>query len=489
MPAKVVISGTQGADGRKGPGFVVRVRLHGFRFYKQSLLLPSLLINEGDLCQGGGQATLPVEVNPNNVTPLVFSTRTLRAVFRRLPSPSQTPKFPRKTISFHQGWGSFRRLDRQLKQEFGTRARRVRPGDDFPLGPGLLGWRIPHRAVRKAGKLGGKLLNASASRNPTAKKRKKPRQSRRAREREAKEIAAEEARLLEILEGNPEQEEGVVVEVLDEATAPDGVEEDGAQDGPPPQEAPPGAVPAEGPLIRFHNVTAIVSRGSTLTKSYHALAELPYGDGRGDADDTASNQKRLPAWAAPDPGDEPEVNSAPEEPPPARVPPALQPVVVKRTVPRQVLLAEDDVAAARKVLRRMTFKAGVDLDLSGVVAGVAAAVARAGDLRSEAESIESVRSNLAHAGMLGSAVGVPEVVSCAELGPLARPGILVTTALRGVDVSDTYVMEHAAPRGGKERDRFVDGVFAAFGQMCLADGCFPSNPTPENLLYMYSGQV
>lgn len=342
-------------------------------------------------------------------------------------------------------------------------------------------------------------MNASAGRTPTAKheKKRKPRRSRRAREREAKEIAAEEARLLEILEGDPEQEDGVVVEVLDAASAPDGKEEGGVhQDGPAQQEEAPGSVPADGPLIRFHNITTIASRGSTLTKSYHALAELPYGDGRGDDDDAAAaaaattlGRKRLAVWAAPDPVDDLEVDAAAEASLQARTPPALQPVVVKRTVPRQLLLAEDDVAAARKVLRRMTFKAEVDLDTSGVVSEVAAAVARAGDLRSEAESIESVRSNLAQAGMLGSSVGVPEVVSCAELGALARPGILVTTALRGVDVSDTYVMEHAAPQGGKERGRFVDSVFTAFGQMCLADGCFPSNPTPENLLYMYSGQV
>lgn len=349
------------------------------------------------------------------------------------------------------------------------------------------------------------MLSASSSGTPTEKKNKrkrKPRQSRRARELEAKEIAAEEARLLEILDGDHEQEDGVVVEVLDETSAPDGREEEGVhqQDGPSQQqqqgeEEAPGVVPADGPLVRFHNVTAVASRGSTLTKSYHALAELPYGDGRSDADDAAAataafNRKRLAAWAAPDPVDDLKVDAAAAEATlQTRAPPALLPVVVKRNVARQLLLAEDDIAAARKVLRRMTFKAEVDLDLSGVVAEVAAAVARAGDLRSEAESIESVRSNLAQAGMLGSAVGVPEVVSCAELGALARPGVLVTTALRGVDVSDTYVMEHAAPQGGKERARFVDGVFTAFGQMCLADGCFPSNPTPENLLYMYSGQV
>ena len=257
----------------------------------------------------------------------------------------------------------------------------------------------------------------------------------------------------------------------------------------------PAKVNAKGPLVRFHNVTTVASRGSTLTKSYRALAELPYGDGtpNGGSSFFSSRPRSVPAWAAADPEDE-EVGTPlplPPLPPPPLVlqPSSLQPVVIKRTIPRQLRLAKDDIASARKVLRRLTFNAEIDLDFSGVLSEVAASVARAGDLRSEAERIEKVRSNLARAGMLGSAVGVPEVVSCPELGPLARKGLLVTTALRGVDVSDTYVMQHAAPGGEKERSRFVDVVFKAFAQMCLADGCFPSNPMPENLLYMYSGQV
>lgn len=259
----------------------------------------------------------------------------------------------------------------------------------------------------------------------------------------------------------------------------------------------PAKVNAKAPLVRFHNVTTVASRGSTLTKSYRALAELPYGDGTPDGGSSffSSRPRSIPAWAAADPEDE-EVGTPlplplPPLPPPPLVlqPSSLQPVVIKRTIPRQLRLAKDDIASARKVLRRLTFNAEIDLDFSGVLSEVAAAVARAGDLRSEAERIEKVRSNLARAGMLGSAVGVPEVVSCPELGPLARKGLLVTTALRGVDVSDTYVMQHAAPGGEKERGRFVDVVFKAFAQMCLADGCFPSNPMPENLLYMYSGQV
>lgn len=259
----------------------------------------------------------------------------------------------------------------------------------------------------------------------------------------------------------------------------------------------------KGPsLVRFHNVTTVASRGSTLTKSYRALVELPYGDGHSAPknDHFSSLPKSVPAWAAPDQGDEvagvgsrslptTTTATAPPTPPLAGQPPKFQPVVIKRTIRRQILLAEDDISLARKVLRRLVYRAELDLDLSGVLAEVAATVARTADLRSEAASIEKLRSNLARAGMLGSAVGVPEVVSCPELGPLAREGILVTTALRGVDVSDKYVMQHAAASGEKERRRFVDVVFKAFAQMCLEDGCFPSNPMPENLLYMYSGQV
>lgn len=263
----------------------------------------------------------------------------------------------------------------------------------------------------------------------------------------------------------------------------------------------PRAISKKGPsLVRFHNVTTIASRGSTLTKSYRALVELPYGDGHSSEPKNeflSSLPKSVPAWAATDPddrGDSPSLPrtttaTTPPTPPLDRQPPKLQPVVIKRTIRRQIRLAEDDIASARKLLRRLVYRAELDLDLSGVLAEVAASVARTADLRSEADSIEKLRSNLARAGMLGSAVGVPEVVSCPEVGPLAREGILVTTALRGVDVSDTYVMQHAAASGEKERRRFVDVVFKAFAQMCLADGCFPSNPMPENLLYMYSGQA
>lgn len=285
---------------------------------------------------------------------------------------------------------------------------------------------------------------------------------------------------LTVLEGEDGEEDDVIVEILDEVPEAEtnvrGLEAPGAWHT---------GVPTDGPLIRLHNVTAVASPGSTLTKSYRALAELPFGDGRHHDDG-----KDVPAWAASGHIENDSSSSVGNGYPP-RIPMAsrLQPVIVKRTVPRQLLLAADDIASARRTLRRLTFHADLDLDLSGVVAEVTSAVSRAGDLRLEAHSIERVRSNLARAGMLGTAVGVPEVVSCPELGPLARCGLLVTTALRGVDVSDAYVMEHAAARGEKERTRFVDGVFAVFGQMCLADGYFPSNPMPDNLLYMYSGQV
>lgn len=347
------------------------------------------------------------------------------------------------------------------------------------------------------------MLTAPARSAKSSKKRTLRRAGGR-RGRDAKKIDAEAAVVvfepLEVLEGAHEQEDGAVVEVLEAVTVDDGEsaagngsqqqQEEGEEEE---QEEASGAgisaVPAEGPLIRFHNVTAIASRGSTLSKLYRAMAELPYGDGRGSPDgDNASKWRGLPAWVSRDPDDERDLNPGVAQsvrPPP----PPLQPVVIKRNIRRQLLLAEDDIAAAREVMRRMIFNARIDLDMSGVMAEVADAVARAGDLRCEAESIEKVRSNLARAGLLGSTVGVPEVVSCPELGSLARRGILVTTALRGVDVSDAYVMEHAAASGDKERHRFVDRVFTTFGQMCLADGCFPSNPMPDNLLYMYSGQV
>lgn len=359
--------------------------------------------------------------------------------------------------------------------------------------------------VRGAVRVGGTVLAAPA-RSAKSSKKRPPRRAGGRRGRSAKKIDAEAAAAavvvepLEVLEGGHEQEDGSVVEVLETVTVDDGesaagsgLQEEEQEEQEEASGARRSAVPAQGPLIRFHNVTAIASRGSTLSKSYRALAELPYGDGRGSPDgDNASKRRSLPAWAFRDPDDERDLTpGVAQSPPPSVRPPPLplQPVVIKRNLPRQLLLAEDDIAAAREVMRRMIFNARVDLDMSGVMAEVADAVARAGDLRCEAESIEKVRSNLARAGLLGSTVGVPEVVSCPELGSLARRGILVTTALRGVDVSDVYVMEHAAASGDKERHRFVDRVFATFGQMCLADGCFPSNPMPDNLLYMYSGQV
>lgn len=358
----------------------------------------------------------------------------------------------------------------------------MRPGDYGRLGPGLLGWRIPHRVV-----LGGLGVLFRAFRRGGGGE---------------KVAVGEGIRMLGVVEGEEGQEHGAVVEVLNATVA---VYEENASSPNGAQGELLSTVRTEGPAVRFHNVTAVLSLGSTLTKSYRALAELPrvFDGSDNPANAFSDSTSPLPSVVAPDPASENEAKEmeggVTTPPPPAFLPPVsppirqqsplLEPVVIKTNLPRQLLLAEDDIAAARKVLRRMTYKSEIDLDMSGVVTAVAAAVERARDMRSEAASIEKVRLNLDRAGMLGSAVGVPEVVSCLGLGPLARRGILVTTALRGVDVSDAYVMEHAAARGNKERNRFVDGIFAAFGQMCLVDGCFPSNPMPENLLYMYGGQV
>lgn len=360
-----------------------------------------------------------------------------------------------------QGWGKFRRLDRGLKKAFGERARRVRPGDGRRFGLGLLGWRIPHRVVLKTARLGGGLLSAPIRAGKKGMSRRKAR-----KEKSGKLI---ELQLEPLGGGDGDGEDDMAVGVLkaDEEME----EESGAAGTSVPRgessDAPTGSrfhtkIPEEGPLIKFHNVTVVVSLGSTLTKSYRALAELPYGDA-----------EECVAWS---------LIGRPDTTP-------LRPVIIKRNVPRQLKLAADDIAAARRTLRSMTFRATLDLDLSGVMTEVAAAVARTGDLRVEAHNIKRVRFNLARADMLSSVVSVPDVLSCPEVGQLARRDLLVTTALRGVDVSNSYLMEHAAASGGKERSRFVDGLFAAFGQMCLADGCFPSNPMPDNLLYMYNGQV
>ncbi len=447
--------------------------------------------------------------------PAATKTKLLRATGRNC-SLFSSFFFCASCISTHareKGWGALRRLDRRLKREFGARATRVRSRDTKPPPPGLPDWRPVHGAV--LGIPGSPLQPRPLGRCcKGSRKRFVLRRSRRVRggqNRRAK--ASATRRLLAVLEGGePAPDDGVVAEELLEEYAAvlyagSGEERGGGGGGggggaaqglrsPPLLEY--GAAtersqkPAKGPpLVLFHNVTTIASRGSTLSKSYTALAEFPQGDLHGSPSSSSSSsyfsavRKSVPAWAAADPGDEP----APAPEPPAGRPAALQPVVIKRAVRRQLRLAGEDVATARRVLRRLTFNAEVDLDLSGVLAEVAAAVSRAGDLRSEAESILRVRRNLARAGMLGSAVGVPEVVSVPELGHLAREGVLVTTALRGVDVSNTYVMQHAAPGGERERARFVDVVFKAFAHMCLADGCFPSNPMPENLLYMYSGQV
>lgn len=417
---------------------------------------------------------------------------------------------------------------------------RVRSRDSAPPGPGLPSWRLTHGiALGTAGAFSKSAEGHGSSSSPSCRVREKHFVLRRSRKvrggHDAKTITSTGSstaqQLLDVIEAPHNPDDNVVAEELLEEYAAvlyagmgEGRVAGGETAGEErairgraveetrsgaiqsvvglPQVEAPRAIAKKGPcLVRFHNVTTIASRGSTLTKSYRALVELPYGDGHSaPKNDHSSLSKSASAWAAPDVHSEvvgadssllPTTTTAttPSMPPPARQPPKLQPVVIKRTIRRQILLAEDDIASARKVLRRLVFNAELDLDLSGVLAEVAAAVARTSDLRSEAANIEKLRSNLARAGMLGSAVGVPEVVKCPEVGPLARQGLLVTTALRGVDVSDKYVMQHAAARGEKERRRFVDVVFKAFAQMCLEDGCFPSNPMPENLLYMYSGQV
>lgn len=285
--------------------------------------------------------------------------------------------------------------------------------------------------------------------------------------------------------GEDGKTEAVVEEIVDEI---------GPEESNPREMEAPGSwgqpSPPPGPLLLLHDVTPVPSLGSTLTKSYRAFAELPCGDGDGGG--------RNPAERTPPPGF-PTAEADPaggvgggSGPSPAGTPPRprqLEAVVIKRAAPVQHSLAADDVAAARRSLRRMTFRAGLDLDLSGVLAEAATALARSRDMRIEAKNVGRLRENLGRAGMLGAAVGLPEVISCPELGPLARRELLVTKVPKGVFVSDAYVMEHAAPRGGKERVRFLEGLFAAFGHMCLVDGCFPSDPRPDNILYMCNGEV
>ncbi|CAM9721934.1 unnamed protein product [Sphacelaria rigidula] len=357
-------------------------------------------------------------------------------------------------------------------------------------------------------RVGGGLLSATAKRT---KNRNVRRERQKGRKRKSK-----SSRRIRKGQSSGEEEDDSAGELLEEVEK----EMEGGDTSPilPTSQSPEALmawdtpmISMEGPLIRLHNVTAVASTGSVLTRFYHALAELPFGDADefaawsssyltgnsgGSSTSAAPRSADLPGWtrwAKLNPenvgnadGTDKAQSIADAHSPPK---PTLQPVVIKINVPRQLDLAADDVAAARRMLRRMAYRSKLDLDLSGVVAEVAAAVDKAGDLRIEADNIEKIRYNLARAGMLGSLVVVPQVVSCPELGKLARRGLLVTTALRGVDVSDARVMDHAAARGEKERSRFVDRLFTVFGQMCLADGCFPSNPMPDNLLYMYGGQV
>lgn len=348
----------------------------------------------------------------------------------------------------------------------------MRPGEGQSSGPGFLGWKVPRRIVVKAIRSGSVVLSAPIR----AAKRGWGRNTR-------------------------SRDDGLVSEPIAgfESREAAKTEEDGTRDthyataGIRPRESGVSeqrltSISSQAPLIRLHNVAVLPSAGSTLTVSYSALAEHSRGDG---CDENASEDipgRNIPANPVSDAGS-PAIDSCSSLLSSSLPSGSLRSVIIKRNSPRQLLLAADDLRAARRALRHMTFYAGIDLDLSGVLADIAGAVARTGDLRLEAEDIDLVRANLESAGMLGFSVDVPEVLSCPELGLLARNNLLVTAVLKGVAVSDSYLMEHAAPRGGKERLRFVEGLFAAFGHMCLVNGCFMSNPLPGNLLYMHSGQV
>ncbi|CAN0386229.1 unnamed protein product, partial [Ectocarpus fasciculatus] len=205
-----------------------------------------------------------------------------------------------------KGWFVLRRVDRRLRRELGPRARRVRP-----VGVGLLGWRIPHRVV-----LGTLRF---VFRSPAARRENKRISGRAPRVRGGGRVDYVDEEddddeddddedddddfEVEQLVGAEAHEQGhggggVVVEEVGEeystvlygdagalaAGSDREAVEDGRGRGAGRKEAAlmPEGIPAEGPLVRFHNVTTIASRGSTLTRSYRALAELPYGDGQVD---------------------------------------------------------------------------------------------------------------------------------------------------------------------------------------------------------------
>jgi ABC1 atypical kinase-like domain len=161
-------------------------------------------------------------------------------------------------------------------------------------------------------------------------------------------------------------------------------------------------------------------------------------------------------------------------------------VLVKRPRPRQAKLAHDDLQGLQSALRKLRHRGELELDADGVLAEARAAVASASDLTAEARSIRAVAANLAAAGLLGRTVQLPTVVDAPQLGPLVSSSLLVTTALRGVSAADARAVAHTA---GSELQEWAEQCVAVFAHMLLADGLFPSNPHPGNLLYMRGGAV
>ncbi|CAM9430289.1 unnamed protein product, partial [Choristocarpus tenellus] len=273
-----------------------------------------------------------------------------------------------------------------------------------------------------------------------------------------------------IVESAKEEDEASGIEVVI-APAQEEVDE------PPALEVGKGLeLPPYTPLLRFHNVTPVVVPGSGICRSYAALAEFSgISDSKvrersGESVDDVlhrSSSSDVSSEAGPGPWV----------------------VNVKCVDRKQRFLALDDVAVAGRIARRWRFCQGVVADFSGVEAELMRSIRAKGDLLIEAEGIRRLRNNLARSGMLGVDIDIPEVVSCPGLGPLAARGMLVTAPPRGVVVADHDIMEHTVAHTRKERVQFVKRIFVSFGHLVLRDGCFPPNPSPGNMLYMYDGQV
>jgi hypothetical protein len=167
----------------------------------------------------------------------------------------------------------------------------------------------------------------------------------------------------------------------------------------------------------------------------------------------------------------------------------LRAVVIKRPDPLQLELAADDVTRFRRAVRRLRARGCLDVDDEGLADDLEAVVSAACDMRVEASNIAEARSNLEAAGLLRVAVEVPEVVTLPEHGRLASETVLITTALRGVPLADTYTMEHAVAHEEGQRMAWIGKLLLTCGHMLLVDGLFPSNPLPEHLLYTYEGRV